>query len=119
MVDTTEISCAGPTILVNHARMVPLDNSDMLMITGRFSAQSGCGGSYGNWYGITVYPTSPNYYSNPKIFVGSYMQQVAPYLNIRGFTGWSTSTEITYAASTYNSCSTTPAFLGNVDFYVR
>jgi hypothetical protein len=103
----------------NHDRLVVLANGDRLMIAGRNSSNAGCGGSLGNGYGIVVYPTSPNYYSNEKLLVMPYKNLVssgAP----RNFAGWSTASEITWQAGTMNSCTgLPPGFLGSFEFYVR
>jgi hypothetical protein len=79
---------------VNHNRLVDLDNGDKLFIAGRNANNSGCGGSFGNGYGIVIYPDPPNYYSNPKMMVMGWkggMNNVA-----RNFTGWSAATEISW-----------------------
>jgi hypothetical protein len=105
---------------LNHSRQVSLANGDKLMITGRYSSNSGCGGSLGNGYGILVYPASPNYYSNEKILVMPYQNQVG-YAGARGFMGWTTQSEITYAPGTMNSCTggLPPGFVGTFEFFVR
>ena len=101
-----------------HGSMVSLDNGDKLMISGRNAQNNGCGGSMGNGYGIVVYPTSPNYHSNPKIFVFPYRHQVGS-TNARSFSSWSQSNEISYSGSSFNSCSSTPAFIGTFAMWVR
>ncbi len=106
----------------NHNRLVTLDNGDKLMIAGKTSGNSGCGGSMGNGYGIVVYPSSPDYFSNPKMFVFPYRHQnpTYGYLNVRGFDGWTPSNEISYGGgSSFNSCSSSPAQLGTFTFWVR
>ena len=116
---TSTTHANGQYYSCSHDRLVPLDNGDKLMITGRFSTNSGCGGSYGNGYGITVYPASPDYYSNPKMFVGSY-RHVPAYGGVRSFNGWSMSGEISGTGNaSYNSCQSTPPQLGTFAFYVR
>ncbi|MCA9656806.1 MAG: DUF4215 domain-containing protein, partial [Myxococcales bacterium] len=96
----------------NHNRMVTLDNGDKLMIAGRFSQNSGCGGSFGNGYGIVIYPANPNYYSNPKMLVFPYRLQVGNN-NPRSFSGWAVSKEIAYNGSSFNTCQNTiPVFNG-------
>ena len=72
----------------------------------------------GNGYGIVVYPTSPDYHSNPKIFVFPYRHQVGS-TNARSFSSWSQSNEISYSGSSFNSCSSTPAFIGTFAMWVR
>ncbi|MBI4699661.1 MAG: hypothetical protein HY744_00600 [Deltaproteobacteria bacterium] len=102
----------------NHDRLVTLSNADKLMIAARFSSNGGCGGSMGNGYGIVVYPTSPNYYFNPKMFVFPYRHQVSNN-NARGFSGWAVATEVCYAPGSFNSCSAVTGYLGKFEFYVR
>lgn len=105
---------------VNHAYMVTFNNTDKLMIAGRNSANAGCGGSMGNGYGIVLYGASPNYYSNPKAFIMPYRQYVSPYVQIRSFGGWTTSTEISFNnGTTFDSCTSTPGYIGTAEFYVR
>ncbi len=98
----------------NHNRLVVLNNGDRLFIAGRNAANSGCGGSFGNGYGIVIYPSNPNYYSNPKMIVMPHMQYVAPYNNqVRGFNGWSANHEISWNnGAPMNTCSSTIAFQG-------
>ena len=89
---------------VNHNRIISLDNGDKLMIAGRWSSNGGCGGSFGNGYGIVIYPTNPNYYSNPKMVVMPYRHQVGNN-NPRNFNGWSQATEINWNNGTsFNTC---------------
>ena len=98
----------------NHNRLVTLGNGDKLFISGKASYQLGCGGSFGDGYGIVIYPSNPDYIYNPKMIVMPYRQYVAPFNNfIRGFSGWTTSHEITWNnGSTMNSCSSVVSFLG-------
>ena len=104
----------------NHGRLVSLDTGDKLMITAQASANNGCGGSFGNGYGIVVYPSSPDYVSNPKMIVMPYRHQTSPSGSPRSFTGWSTSSEIAFnGGSSWGSCSTSPAQLGTFTFWVR
>ncbi|MBN2799765.1 MAG: hypothetical protein JXX28_11515 [Deltaproteobacteria bacterium] len=103
----------------NHSRLVTLGNGDKLFLASQFSTQSGCGGSFGNGYGLVVYPSSPNYHSNPKMIVMPYRHQVG-YTGTRGFTGWTTSHEISGTGNTsFDSCVSTPAQLGTFEFFVR
>ncbi len=102
----------------NHNQLVTLANGDKLMIAGRNSNNGGCGGSMGNGYGIVIYPMNPNYYSNPKMFVFPYRQQVggaAP----RSFGNWSVNSEISYFADSFDSCNGVKPFIGSFDVYVR
>ena len=102
----------------NHNNLVTLGNSDKLMIPGRDASNSGCGGSFGNGYGITVYPTNPNYYDNPKILAMGYEGGING--NARNFQNWSQSHEISWnGGSSFNTCNSTPSFLGQFEFYVR
>ena len=93
------------------------------MIAGRNAGNSGCGGSMGNGYGIVIYPSSPDYYSNPKMFVFPYQLRNTAYTSSpypRSFSGWTTSNEISYnGGATFNSCSSTPAQIGTFTFWVR
>ncbi|MCA9692782.1 MAG: DUF4215 domain-containing protein [Myxococcales bacterium] len=97
----------------NHNRLVTLNNGDKLFIAGRNSAQYGCGGSFGNGYGIVVYPANPNYYSNPKLLAMPYKGYNAPWQQARGFSSWSTGAEISYnGGNSMNTCTTVVAFTG-------
>src|SRR5690606_27650376 len=73
----------------NHNRIISLSNGDKLMIAGKNAANTGCGGSFGNGYGIVIYPANPNYYSNPKMIVIPYRHQFSNN-NPRSFNAWST-----------------------------
>jgi hypothetical protein len=89
----------------NHNRMISLNNGDKLMIAGKNAANAGCGGSFGNGYGIVIYPANPNYIANVKIMVMSYKQYVAPWGNVaRYFTGWTPAHEISMNLNTMNTC---------------
>ena len=98
----------------NHNRLITLGNGDKLFIAGKTSNQLGCGGSFGDGYGIVVYPANPDYYLNPKMLVMPYKQYVAPFNNTaRGFTNWSVNHEISWNnGSSMNTCSNTIAFQG-------
>lgn len=98
----------------NHDRIISLDNGDKLFIAGRNAANAGCGGSFGNGYGIVIYPENPNYYNNPKMIVMSYIQMVSPWDNeVRHFNGWTQGHEISWNnGSTMNTCSSTIGFEG-------
>ena len=104
-----------------HDRLIALTNGDRLMIAGRSSSNAGCGGSMGDGYGIVVYPSAPNSYWNPKMFVMPFRQQNEDAGNPRRFAGWSTSKEISWAGgASFNSCNFgTPSYLGTFEFYVR
>ena len=103
-----------------HGYLISLLNGDLLFISGRTASNIGCGGSFGNGYGIVVYPSNPNYHSNPKMIVVPHTQYVSPYTGTRNFYGWSQSHEISYNnGSTFNTCSSTPSQLGTFEFYVR
>ncbi len=84
------------------------------MITGKNAAQLGCGGSFGNGYGIMIYPAAPNYISNVKMIVMPNKQYVDPWAGfVRQFTGWTTSHEISWNNNNpMMSCSAVTAFLG-------
>jgi cysteine-rich repeat protein len=97
----------------NHDRLVTLDNGDKLFIAGRNSAQIGCGGSFGNGYGIVVYPANPNYYNNVKLMAMPYKGYNPPWQQPRGFTGWSTSAEISFnGGNTFSTCNGVVPFTG-------
>ena len=104
----------------NHNRLVSLDSGDKLMIAGRNAANSGCGGSFGNGYGIVIYPANPNYYSNVKLMAMPYKQYVAPYQGNRGFSGWSQAAEISYnGGSTFNTCNGVVPFTGSFEVRIE
>jgi cysteine-rich repeat protein len=100
-------STTAPTnqyLVSNHNRLVALNNGDKLMITGRNSSNSGCGGSFGNGYGIVIYPANPNYYSNPKMIVMPYRLQVGT-MNPRNFNSWTPGHEISWNnGNAMNTC---------------
>jgi cysteine-rich repeat protein len=101
----------------NHNWMIDLDNGDKLMITGRFSSNSGCGGSFGNGYGIVIYPDPPNYYTNPKMLVMGYKGGISN--QARSFTGWSAATEISWNnGASMNTCNGVNAFTGSFELSV-
>lgn len=104
----------------NHDRLVTLDNGDKLFIAGRNAANNGCGGSFGNGYGIVVYPSNANYHSNPKMLVMSYIQMVAPYDGApRSFDLWSENHEISWNnGSSMDTCTATTGFQGTFTFTV-
>jgi len=106
----------------NHKQLVTLANGDKLMMAGRNSNNSGCGGSMGNGYGIVIYPMNPNHYSNPKMFVFPYRQQVGD-PTPRKFGNWSLDSEIGYFADSFDSCNgegnSVKPFIGSFDVYVR
>jgi len=103
-----------------HNRLVDLGNGDKLFVAGQNSVNSGCGGSFGNGYAVVVYPSSPNYHSNPKMIVTTYWQVSGGYNSARSFSGWSQSHEISGTGNTsFNTCSSTPAQLGTFEFYVK
>ena len=103
----------------NHDRLISLNNGDKLMITGKNAANAGCGGSFGNGYGIVVYPANPNYYSNPKIMAMPYKQYVAPWVQVRSFAGWTQAHEISMNLNTMNTCNgPIAAYSGRFQFTV-
>ena len=100
-----------------HNYLISLNNSDKLFIAGHYSDNSGYGGSFGNGYGIVVYPTNPNYFSNPKMIVASYLHKSG---SPRSFYDWSPSHEISFdAGNTFHTGVSTPPQLGTFSFYVR
>ncbi|HFE45157.1 MAG TPA: DUF4215 domain-containing protein [Nannocystis exedens] len=102
----------------NHNRIISLDNGDKLMIPGRWSSNFGCGGSFGNGYGIVVYPANPNYYSNPKMIVMPYRHQQGGN-SPRSFSGWTMGHEISYSGSSFNTCNgPIPTFTGTFQISV-
>jgi hypothetical protein len=105
----------------SHNYLVSLSNSDKLFLSGKTGSNAGCGGSFGNGYAVVVYPSSPNYHSNPKMIVASYNQYVAPHNNQgRSFTDWSTSHEISFdAGNSFSTCTSTPPHTGTFRFFVR
>ena len=100
-----------------HDQLVTLDNGDKLMIAGKNGYQFGCGGSFGNGYGIVVYPSNPDYIYNPKMIVMPYRHQLGNN-QPRYFSGWSQATEISWNGSSFNSCGNVPGFEGTFEFYV-
>lgn len=92
---TSVASASQQFFSTNHDRLVSLDNGDKLMISGKSASNSGFGGSFGNGYGIVVYPTNPNYYFNPKLIATSY-RQIVGYNGIRSFGGWTEASEISW-----------------------
>jgi hypothetical protein len=102
----------------NHQYLIALDNGDKLMIAGRNSQNAGYGGSFGNGYGIVVYPSNPNYYSNPKMIVASYYHFVS-WTNPRAFRGWSQSSEISFKnGSSFSTAVESPPFLGTFEISI-
>jgi len=102
----------------HSGRWVTLTSGDKLLVTGQNSSNAGCGGSFGNGYGVLVYPSSPDYHSNVKMIVMPY-NHVISYGGPRNFSGWSQSHEISYDAGTMNTCSSTTSFIGSFAFWVR
>jgi len=100
----------------HHERLVTLSNGDKLMMAGRNSSNSGCGGSFGNGYSVVIYPESPDYHSNVKMLVVPYYHADG---GSRGFSEWSQSHEISYAPGTMGTCSYTVAQLGTFGFWLR
>ena len=109
----------------NHNFMVTLDNGDNLMITGKSATNAGCGGSFGNGYGITIYGPFPNYIYNPIMLVMPY-NQFNTYVGARNFYGWTSSHEITFNnGQSFGTCSSVSgagvaesSFMGTFEFYV-
>lgn len=107
----------------NHDRLITLDNGDKLMIPGKSSTNAGCGGDLGNGYGINIYPSNPNYYSNLKILIQPY-QHFNNWTGPRYFANWTPNHEITWAGgNTFNTCgwggTMGPGFNGTFEFYVN
>ena len=100
----------------HSGRWVNLSNGDKLLIPGRSSDNSGCGGSFGSGYAVLVYPPSPSYHSNVKMIVASYTLR---YGSPRSFSGWSPSHEISYQEGGMDTCSSTIASAGTFAFWVR
>ena len=116
---TSTASTGSQYYSYSHDRLVTLANGDKLMIAAQNSDNGGCGGSMGNGYGIVIYPSNPDYYSNPKMFVMPYRHQIGNN-NPRNFAGWGPNTEITYSAGSFNSCNgVSSAITGSFEFYVR
>ncbi|MDH5484774.1 MAG: hypothetical protein OEY43_06005 [Gammaproteobacteria bacterium] len=109
----------------NHNYMITLNNGDNLMISGKSAANTGCGGSFGNGYGITLYGPFPNYISNPIMLVMPF-NQFNTYVGARKFYGWTALHEITYKDSVpFGTCSQVngssvaeSSFVGTFEFYV-
>ena len=99
-------------------RWVTLTNGDKLLVTGQDSYNAGCGGSFGNGYGVLVYPPSPDYHSNVKMIVVPH-EHIRTYSGSREFSGWTPGHEISYEASGMNTCSSTTSFSGSFAFWVR
>lgn len=94
-----------------------MNNSDILFVSGRNSAQVGCGGSLGNGYVLLVDSTSGSYHTNIKILVGSYIQPNAPWgSQARTFFGWSTNKEISYRSSALIPVQKRPLLSGHLSF---
>lgn len=109
-----------------HDRLITLANSDKLMIAGRSSINSACAGSMGDGYGIVLYPSEPNNWQNPKIFVIPYREFNDFPGDPRQFTPWSMDREIAWnLGASFNSCSqfeggpSSQPFLGKFEFFVR
>lgn len=103
----------------NHDRMITLNNGDKLMIAGKASNNSGCGGSMGNGYGMVIYPANPNYYSNQKLMIYPYRLFIGTN-NPRNFNGWTPTHEISWNnGNTMNSCNgPLPSYVGRFQFRV-
>ena len=99
-----------------HERLVSLSNGDKLMMAGQNASNSGCGGSFGNGYSVVIYPSSPGYHSNVKMLV---VPDSQPFGGGRGFSGWSSSHEISYQPGTMDTCSYTYQQLGTFTFWLR
>jgi hypothetical protein len=100
----------------NHERLVALSTGDKLMMAGRNSTNSGCGGSFGNGYSVVIYPEEPDYHSNVKMLVVPHRHADG---SERGFSGWTPSHEISYAPDTMATCSSTVSQLGTFAFWLR
>ena len=104
----------------DHDNLVSLANGDTLFVSGRNAENSGWGGSMGNGYLVAVYPSSPDYTFNLKMIVAPYTQEVGTsYDGPRQFSGWTTSHEISYNGSLFNTSSSTPSQLGTFTFFIR
>ena len=109
----------------DYHTMIALDNGDNLMITAKDSANSGCGGSLGNGYGIVIYGPMPDYVNGIKMLVMSY-NQFNTYVGSRAIQGWAPQNEITYAdGGAYSSCSdggqhtvANSGFMGTFEMYI-
>ncbi|NVB41162.1 DUF4215 domain-containing protein [Pseudenhygromyxa sp. WMMC2535] len=81
----------------SHNQMISLSNGDVLFIS---SQDADTGGSYtcntelGDGYGIVVYPSSPNWYFNPKLTVFPY--EGAHSNTARAFKNWGPEYEIAW-----------------------
>lgn len=126
---TSTVDVGGQYYSYNHllssgnGHIISLSNGDMLMITGRSAASAGCGGSLGNGYGILVYPSSPDYYNNIKMYVLPYNQPNPSWQQPRStwISGFTPSNELTWnGGGTINTCSGAGnAWLGTFDVFVR
>ena len=122
-ITSTQTDFWGQYYSFNHDRLVTLDNGDKLMIPGKSSSNAGCGGDLGNGYGINIYPSNPNYYSNLKILIQPY-QHYNQWVGPRYFANWTANHEITWAdGNTFNTCgwggTMGPGFNGTFEFYVN
>ncbi|EDM79667.1 putative lipoprotein [Plesiocystis pacifica SIR-1] len=104
-----DITSLGPSTTEynenGHSQLIPLDNGDMLFISGK-DADAGvytCNTDLGNGYGIIVYPDNPNWYLNPKIMAMPYK---GAYNDMpRAFANWGQDYEVSYAeGANMNSC---------------
>ncbi|MES2606415.1 MAG: hypothetical protein V4603_15885 [Pseudomonadota bacterium] len=107
----------------NHDRMITLNNGDKLMLSGKSSANAGCGGDLGNGYGMVIYPSNPDYYSNIKFLVQPY-QHFVGYSGARYFSPWDAGREISWNnGSTLNTCSwggsSGQAFIGSLQIIME
>jgi cysteine-rich repeat protein len=83
--------------VVNHDRVISLDNGDLLRISGKSANNGGCGGSQGNGYVIMTYddPINSTYYNNIKLLVAPYRHTVSNN-NLRSFGDWTADDEISW-----------------------
>ena len=105
----TEITSTGSSSFEynesSHDRLVTLDNGDKLFIAGA-DADAGtytCNTDLGNGYGIIIYPSSPNWYINPKMIVMP--QDGGASMMPRHFDNWGPEYEISYnGGESMNAC---------------
>jgi cysteine-rich repeat protein len=115
---TSTVASTEQYYSVNHDRQISLNNGDKLLIAGKSANNLGCGGSFGNGYGIMIYPNAPNYIANIKLFVAPYRHfNNYPNQNNAGtprlFSGWTQGTEIMWNNGTpMGSCSSVTGFIG-------
>ena len=95
--------------VLSHDRLITLDNGDLLKISGRNSANAGCGGDQGNGYVIMIYESLPSggYYEGIKLLAAPYQRTEFTHgVGARDFHPWGPEYEISWkgGASDMNSC---------------